>query len=105
MEVTGKRKERQLDLSRLVLGAEATGAEVHMLDLPVDSYCGRMNVGNPAAVGPALGMTDIMAEHGSFPANITLQVSTPSECEELLHKLPLHSNIVQRDWQEVHPWG
>ena len=96
--------ERRLDFSRLVLSAEATGAEVHVFDLPVDRYCGRVDIGSPAAVGPAFGMADIMAEHRCFTADITLQLCTPSEREELLHKLLLHSNIMRRDWQEVHPW-
>jgi len=86
MGLQDNKKARRLDLSRLVLSAEATGAEVHVLDLPVNSHRGWMNVRGPAAVGPALGMTDVMAEHGSFPTNITLQLRTPSEWEELLHK-------------------
>ena len=73
VEVTEKRRKRRLDFSRLIIRAEATGAEVQMLDLTVDTDSGRMDIGSPLAIGPAFGMTDIMAEHGGFTTAIALQ--------------------------------
>jgi hypothetical protein len=68
-----KRKRRQEDLVDLMLGTQAPRAQVEALLLPVDSECNRMYIGNPAPVGPALGMADIMTKKRRFTAQIALQ--------------------------------
>ena len=49
-------------LDNLMLGAQASGAEVKALFLAVNSNGGRVDIGDPAPVGPALGMAYIMTE-------------------------------------------
>ena len=45
-----------------MLGAEAPGAQVSTFRLAIDEDGGRVNIGSPASVGVALGVTDIMTE-------------------------------------------
>ena len=51
-------------LSDFMLGAQATGTEVKALGLSVSVDLCSMNIGYPAPVGPAFGVTDIMTELG-----------------------------------------
>ena len=48
--------------SYLVLGAEAPGAQVSTFRLTINEDGGRVNIGSPASVGVALGVTDVMTE-------------------------------------------
>jgi hypothetical protein len=57
-----------LGFSGLVLRAQAPGAQVEVPGLAVDIYRSGMNVGRPAPVGVALGVTDVMAEKRRFAA-------------------------------------
>ena len=45
-----------------MLAAQASGAQVKPFGLALDNDGGGMDVGYPAAVGVALGVTDIMTE-------------------------------------------
>jgi len=45
-----------------MLGAQAPGAQVKSFWLTIYSDGGRVNIGQPATVGVALGMADIMTE-------------------------------------------
>ena len=47
-----------------MLGAKASGAQVKTFWLSTNGDGHRVNIGHPAAVGVALGMTDIMTELG-----------------------------------------
>jgi len=51
-----------------VLGAQAPGAQVKSLWFSIYGEGNRMDIGYPAAVGVALGVTDVMTELGRFPA-------------------------------------
>ena len=46
----------------LMLTAQTPSAKVKPFRLTVDNYGGGMDIGHPAPVGVALGVTDIMAE-------------------------------------------
>ena len=46
----------------LVPGSQAPGAKVESFRLAVYIYSGRVNIRQPAAVGMAFGMADIMTE-------------------------------------------
>jgi len=52
----------------LMLGSQAPGTQVEPFCLTINIYSSGMDVGYPAAVGAALGVTDIMAEQWCFPA-------------------------------------
>ena len=52
----------------LMLGSQAPGTQVESFCLTINIYSSGMDVGCPAAVGAALGVTDIMAELWCFPA-------------------------------------
>ena len=61
-----------------------------------------MNIGDPAAVRPALGVTDIMTELRCLTANIALHYRAPLYFTKDYCKISLiHSNIVHQDWQEL----
>jgi hypothetical protein len=51
-----------------MLSTQAPGAQVEFLRLTIDINRSGMDIGRKAAVGAALGMTNIMAEHWGFPA-------------------------------------
>jgi len=52
-----------------MLGAQASGAQVKpFLRLAINRNSGRVNIGQPEAVGVAFRMADIMAELRSFTA-------------------------------------
>jgi len=51
-----------------VLGAQAAGAEVHLLGLAVNHDGHGVDIGRPLPVGVALGVAYIMAEHRRFTA-------------------------------------
>ncbi len=57
-----------LSVSDLMLSAQAPGAQVEPFCLTVNINGSGMDIGYPAAVGAALGVTDIMAELWCFPA-------------------------------------
>ena len=57
-----------LCLSHLVLGAQASGAEVHPFRLAVYGDGDGVNIRYPAPVGVAFGVAYIMAEHRCFAA-------------------------------------
>jgi hypothetical protein len=57
----------------LVLGADASGAEVKLFGFAFNHHRRGMNIGFEAAVGMPLGMADVLTEHRCFPTNITLQ--------------------------------
>ncbi len=57
-----------LSVSDLMLGTQAPGAQVEAFCLTINIYGSGMDIGYPAAVGAALGVTDIMAELWCFPA-------------------------------------
>ena len=67
MEILG---DRLIDLRGLysfrdfMLGAYAPGTQVESFRLAIYGDGGRVNIGYPATVGAALGMTDIMTEQG-----------------------------------------
>ena len=48
--------------SHLVLGTKAPGAQVSTFRLAINEDGGRVNIGSPASVGVALGVTDIVTE-------------------------------------------
>ncbi len=55
--------------SELMLGAQASGAQVEpFLRLAINRNSGRVNIGQPEAVGVAFRMADIMTELRSFTA-------------------------------------
>jgi len=89
-----------------VLVAQAARAEVELFKFAVDRDGGRVNVREPAPVGMTFGMADVRAVHRDFTANIALQFSlSPLVVRyEILQNLPIHSNIMRRDTQQVHPW-
>jgi len=45
-----------------MLGAKAPGAQVNSFRLAINEDGGRVNIGSPASVGVALGVTDIVTE-------------------------------------------
>ena len=51
-----------------MLGTQAPGAQFELLCLTVYINSSGMDIRRPAAVGVALGVTDIMAEQRCFPA-------------------------------------
>jgi hypothetical protein len=57
----------------LIMGAQASGAQVDLLHLAFDHDGSRMNIGSKGPVGMAFRMADILAEHRCFSANFTLQ--------------------------------
>jgi hypothetical protein len=63
----------------LVLGAYAPGAKIQFFCLSGNCYQSRVNIRQRPFVGPALRMADVMPELHGFSANITLQLSSPSE--------------------------
>ena len=48
--------------SYLMLGTKASGAQVSTFRLAINEDGGRVNIGSPASVGVALGVTNIMTE-------------------------------------------
>ena len=64
---------KALGSSRLVLSAQAAGAEVKVPRLAVDIDGGGVDIGGPAAVGMPLGVTDVLTEKRGLTANIALQ--------------------------------
>jgi hypothetical protein len=58
-----------------VLGAQASGAEVHPFRLTVYGDDDGVDVGRLAPIGVALGVAYIMAEQRRLAADIALQVS------------------------------
>ncbi len=55
--------ERRLDsFSNLILGAQASGAQIQPFRSAIYHNGSRLDVGYPVAVGVALGMTDPMTE-------------------------------------------
>jgi hypothetical protein len=62
-----------LGFGRLVLGAQAPGAQVEVPGLAVDIDRGGVDIGDPATIGMPLGMTDVMAEKRDLTAQIALQ--------------------------------
>jgi hypothetical protein len=57
-----------LDISRFILGTQASGAQVKVFLLPVDKNGGGMNIGSPAPVGMAFGVAYVMTELRDFIA-------------------------------------
>lgn len=57
-----------LSFGYLVLGAQAPGAQVKPFRLTININDGGVDIGRPAPVGAALGVTDVMAEQWRFPA-------------------------------------
>jgi hypothetical protein len=57
-----------------VLGAQASGAEVHPFRLTVYGDGDGVDIGRPLPIGVALGVAYIMTEHRRFAAYIALQV-------------------------------
>jgi hypothetical protein len=57
----------------LMLGTQATGANVDVFSFAVDVDSGRVDIGRPAPVGATFGVANMMAELRCFTANITLQ--------------------------------
>ena len=55
-----------------MLGAQAAHADVDPFLHPIYGHSGLAHVGQPAAVGVSLGMTNIVAELGLFTTNIAL---------------------------------
>ena len=77
------------------------------LFLPAVNYDGGgVNISQPAPVGVPFGMADVGAVHRNLITNIALQfgMSPLVSRYEILQNLQIHSNIVRRDKQEVHPW-
>lgn len=58
-------------LVSLVSRSKASGADVDPLDRAALFHHEWLNVGQPAALGPMLGMTHIMAKDWPFSANVT----------------------------------
>ena len=56
-----------------MLGSEAPGAQVESFGLTVYIDRGRVNIGDPAAVGMPFGVADIMTKLWGFPTQIALQ--------------------------------
>jgi len=57
-----------LGFSGLVLRAQAAGAEVEVPGFAVDVDGGGVDIGDPAAVGMALGMADVLTEKRGLAA-------------------------------------
>jgi hypothetical protein len=100
-----KIKLKKLD-GGFILVAQAPRAKVELFHLAVDTDGGRVNISEPAPVGVPFGMADFGTIHGNLTANITLQFSSSPLVSRygILQNLPIHSNIVLRDKQEMHPW-
>ena len=49
-----------------MLAAQTTGTKIKAFGLPADVDGSRMNIGYPASVSPAFGVTDIMTELGGL---------------------------------------
>jgi len=60
-----------------VLRAQASGAEVEPFLFAIYGNSNRVNIGHPATVGVALGVTHIMTKLGQFPTQIALQYLSP----------------------------
>lgn len=89
-----------------ILITQAARAEVELFHFPVNRNRGWVDITEPAPVGMTLGVADIGPINGAFTANIALQfgVSPLVSRYEILQNLPIHSNIMQRHKQELHPW-
>ena len=61
----------ELNSGCLGLGAEATGADIEPLGLAMKHNGLLVDVGQPSAIGPALGMADVVAEASLFTAKLT----------------------------------
>lgn len=61
-------KEGLFSFSDLMPGAQAPGAQVEPFWPAINSNSGRMNIGQPKAVGMALRMADVMTKLRSFTA-------------------------------------
>jgi hypothetical protein len=57
-----------LNFGRLMLRAQAPGAQVEMPGFAVDIYRGGVYIGDPTPVGMALGVADVMTEKRCFTA-------------------------------------
>jgi hypothetical protein len=57
-----------LNFDRFVLRAQASGAQVKVTGFAVDIYRDGVYIGDPAPVGMALGVADIVTEKRRFTA-------------------------------------
>src|SRR5712692_8717682 len=56
---------------RLPLSSHTACASVHFARIPIDHHRGLLNISQPTAVGPVLGMTYVMPESRALTAKIT----------------------------------
>ena len=56
-----------------MLGSQASGTQVESFGLAVYIKRGRVNIGDPAAVGMPFGVANIMTKLWGFPTQIALQ--------------------------------
>ena len=61
-----------------MLGAEASGADIDPLGLPLDEDGGLFDIGQPAPVGAPTGVADIVTKLARLPAEVTLPGQFPS---------------------------
>jgi len=73
LEISIRNLAGGVDLARcLILGAEASGADVDFLLAPFYHNCCAMNIREPFSIGTSFGVAYIMAELSSFTANLAL---------------------------------
>ena len=60
-------------MSKLMLSAQASGAQIETFFLPTYNHYSTMDVGQPLPLSVALRVTDIITELEHFPTNFTFR--------------------------------